>query len=387
MASQVPISSGVLSEVDKAASAACIRSGAFALLISVALFLLIPYWRQEPNFDALRTYVAYRLNLAAALDTLDDSAVWQRYKEGQEAAESMSIAQLAEVRVNLASTGTSTAATAPPRPDVKQTPHLVGKNEAQHAGVSGRRPAPPTNLSVTVHMEVGIDELPRIVDALSKLNDSDALTRTRRVSNFFDFSIIRWVNKRNTLLYRNVVNNHCTPKELEVPTKGNKPDHFVPALTQEALLNCLTLRDVRELGKLELPAMSNPMELGGHVGGVIDVTPGSLPRDPYLASLVAQGLLLFMLVYFGAFASDAVSSAGFPTPGTLFGAFGRSYWTRLVFVLALWSPFVACAAVAYYSHKWPLWGCAVLVGVTVLSVHLVLQRKSYFGRWSFRALA
>jgi len=262
---------------------------------------------------------------------------------------------------------------------VKQTPHPAAKNEAKHAGTSGVKPLPPTQLSVTVvSVEVGIDELRRLVDAVSKLNDSDTLTHTRQVSNFFDFSVARWVNKRNTLLYRNVINNHCTMKQLEVPTKGNKPAQFIPALTQEALLNCLTLRDVRELAKLELPPISNPIELGGRVGSVIDVSPGSLPRDPYSASLVAQGHLLFMLVYFGAFAGEAVSSAGFPAPGTLFGAFGRSYWTRLVFTLALWSPFIACTAVAYYSHKWPLWVLTGLVGVAVLSVHLVLQRKSYF---------
>jgi hypothetical protein len=45
-------------KVDMAASEACVRSGAFALLLSVALFLLVPSWREQPNYAALRLCLA-----------------------------------------------------------------------------------------------------------------------------------------------------------------------------------------------------------------------------------------------------------------------------------------------------------------------------------------
>jgi len=388
-------------EVDRAASAACIRSGTFALLVCVALFLLVPYWKNAANYAALGKYVFHRLNLADALDSLDENILWQKYKETHEAAESMSIGQLANARVDLAS-GTGSVATPPPKQHVKQTHHLSTKKEAQHAVAPGAQPQaqtgfvgkvgkpsgtphgppPPTSMTAKLVWEEGVGwELPRIVDALKGLNDPETLGRSRQVSNFFENSIVRWVNKRNTLLYRNVVTTHCTTKELEVPVTGNKPTKFVPALTEEALLQCLTLRDVRALAQAELPTMSNPIQLGGRTGEPIDVTLGALPREPFMASLVAQGLLFFLILYFAAFAQEAVLSPQFPAPGTLFGAFTRSWWTRLLLLLALWSPFVASAVVAGYSHKPALWGGAALVGAAVVAVHLVLQRKSYFGGW------
>jgi len=62
-------------------------------------------------------------------------------------------------------------------------------------------------------------------------------------------------------------------------------------------------------------------------------------------------LLAFVLVYFGAFAREAVSSPNFPTPGTLFSAFSGSRWSLLVLLLALWGPFAASVAVAIASRQ------------------------------------
>ena len=165
---------------------------------------------------------------------------------------------------------------------------------------------------------IGIPEAPRIVDSLIKLNDSEILTRTRQVSNFFNFSLVRWLNKRGALVYRNVLASKCTTKELELPHEGEKPAEFVPVLTEEALLRCLTVHDVRELAQFEYPTISNPMELGGRIGPVIEIAPGSLPRGslgPFSATLAAQVLLFFVVVYFGAFAREAVASPAFSSTG------------------------------------------------------------------------
>jgi hypothetical protein len=50
--------------IDEAASNACTRSGAFVLLLSVVLWLLIPFWLDKPNEIALGRYLTYRFNLA-----------------------------------------------------------------------------------------------------------------------------------------------------------------------------------------------------------------------------------------------------------------------------------------------------------------------------------
>jgi hypothetical protein len=168
---------------------------------------------------------------------------------------------------------------------------------------------------------------------------------------------------------------------LEIPHKAQKSDNFIPTLDREALLRCMTLRDVRELAQFELPTISNPAQLGGRIKREIEITPGSLPRGPYMASVVVPVLLFFVMMYFGAFAREAVSSATFPAQGTLFSAFSRSRWTLIVFFLALWSPLIASLGVAAASRKWTLVACSLSICYAVLSAHLVLHRKSF---WSLK---
>jgi hypothetical protein len=213
------------------------------------------------------------------------------------------------------------------------------------------------------------------VDLLSKLNEPELLTRSREAERFFDFSIARWANKRNDLVYRNAILHSCINRELEVPHKGLKSDYFVPALESEALLKCLTLHDLRELAHLELPTIASPVQSGERETEII---PGSLPRDPYMASVLAQVLLLFVIVYFAAFAREAVLSTAFPAQGTLFGALSKSRWTLLVFLFALWSPLVASLVVTVTSRKWPIVVLSVLIFCAVLSLQRVLMQKSYF---------
>ena len=179
-------------------------------------------------------------------------------------------------------------------------------------------------------------------------------------------------------MFRNAVTNACVDGATEIPNEGPKSDQFIPRIDSQALLKCLTLRDVREIAQFELPGISNP-QIAGRVERESEVTPGSLPRDPYLASALIQLLLFFVLVYFGSFAREAVSSTAFPVQGTLFSAFGRSRWTLFVLLLMLWLPSIAALGVVATSRKWPLVICSLFVFVAVLSAHLALQRKSYFG--------
>jgi hypothetical protein len=89
----------------------------------------------------------------------------------------------------------------------------------------------------------------------------------------------------------------------------------VSSLGRELLLDCLTLHDIRELADFELPTIPDTTKFGVRGEREVDVSPGSLPRDLYLASLFAQAFMIFVLVYFNAFAREAVSSANFPAGG------------------------------------------------------------------------
>lgn len=400
MSNELPNSSSEPTKADTAASDACTRSGTFALGLSVVLFLLIPFWEHREKEIAFAHYLSYRENLTLGIDALDENPAWQKLKDSNGAVESMSLVVLPN-RVSLevpSGEYRESRVFIPPQPAPptgvtatqtgEEVPSGVSPNieKAQrkqtatpktgHGGVI--IPVPPTGLTAKHVGEVEIPEIPRIVDNFKKLNDSNLLTESRGYSNFYDLSIVRWVQRRSYLVYRNAIASGCATKEIETPHKGQVAEQFVPAIDTDVLLACLSLRDVRELAQFEQPTMT-PTQIGERVGRLIDITPGTLPRELPAASLVAQALLLFVIIYFGAFAREATSSQGFPVQGTLFSAFSRSRWTLLVLLLALWIPFVASLAVAIKSRH-PLLGVgSALILVAVYSTHVVFQRMSYFG--------
>ena len=360
--------------LDTAASAACTRSGVFALLLTVTLSLLIPYWMDRRNEEALGNYISHRQNLANRIETLDENPIWKEYKAFNGTADSMSISELMKV------SGTWTSRI----PEAKAQMKVSSVPKPREERSDPSRPAPPlppTGLSAsTSGPNLDTLFLP-IADSLNQLNDPDLLNRSRKVSNFFEFSIIHWVTKRASLMYENMLGTMCfSGRYWETPYKEQKVEHFVPAVDKDALLNCLTLRDVRELAQLELPTFSNPMQLKGSIHREVEVNPNSLmPRDLYMASVLVQLLLFFVIVHFGAFAREAVSSAGFPVQGTLFSAFSGSGGTLLVLLLAIWSPLCVSLAISVASRRWSLIPYTVLIGCAILFAYLVLQRKSYFG--------
>ena len=222
---------------------------------------------------------------------------------------------------------------------------------------------------------------------LAELDDSELLTTSRAVSDSLNYSIHRWVLKRHRLIVRNMAAN--TPHMVLLPARkeAQQPDNFVRTVGRKELLNNLTFRDVQELAQFELPKVPGITLREGRAGKEIDITPGSLPPSLYGASVSAQLLLFFVIVYFNAFAHEATLSAAFPVPGTLFSAFSRSYWTLLVYFLGLWSPFLASLSMAVTSRDWLLIGLSVLIGFAILTVHVVFHRKSYFKALNFVQLA
>ncbi len=351
-------------KIDTAASDSCARSGAFALLLSLALVSMIPYWLQVKEDIAVSRYLFLRLSLVTAVDLLNEAVTWQKYKTSEEAAESIPMAQLLEVRVE-------TPLSEPNTNTVQPKPAATAKEKTQRAVAPALSPP-------TLRLSSEIYEIHQIADFLAELDDSDLLTTSRAVSDSLNYSIHRWVLKRHSLIVRNMAAN--TPHMVLLPPRkeAQQPDNFVPTVGRKDLFKNLTLRDVQELAQFELPKVPGITLREGRGGKQIDITPGSLPRNLYMASVSAQLLLFFVIVYFNAFAHEAALSAAFPVPGTLFSAFSRSYWTLLVYFLGLWSPFLASLSMAVTSRKWPLIGLSVLIGFAILTVYVVFHRKSYF---------
>lgn len=354
--------SGDPTERDKAASAACTRSGAFILLLSVVLLLLVRYWKDEPHYAALRQYLVERLRLVIAVENIDSEPSWQRYKKKNKDAEMISLRELQNLRVrDIAARSQSVSG-----------PKQKKKTDANADKKAPLRPNPPTILEIKV-VDSAFDDVyesEQLTTVLQQLNSPDMLGSSRQVSNFFDYSIAHWVSKRDALIHRNINSGKCSSSAVP-PTQ--------PTITDELLLNCLTVEDVRELAKFEQPILNNTIELGGKVTSTIDIVPGSLPRDLFWGTIVAQGLLFFAFVYFFAFLKEATLSEAFPVSGTLFGAFSRSWGPAGVFFLALITPVIASAFILVYSgrNRW-FQVSFCLLSVTIIPVFDELYDKSFF---------
>jgi hypothetical protein len=400
---------GEISKLETTASEACTRGGAFALLLSLALASLIPVWSHRKDEIILGRYLTLRLNLVAALDALDENPIWQEYKLAHD-TESVPLKQLADILINsntLAPFNNSpqdTPSTKPPTPTPRANPsgptdppdHHTGldvegfvriRPAAYHVIQNGPTckptdpgcPGPPTGLAFVV----GFEEAQQAADYLAQLNDSDLLTRSRNASDVFNFSIYRWVLKRDNLIAQSARKGPLHATKVDGVPNPRAPANFAPAADEAALLN-LTLGAVRELAKAELPPISNTVKLGPNEPEV-DLTPGSLPRSLYGASLFGQLLLFFVIIYFDAFARKAVSATHFPSQETLFGAFAGARPTLAVFLLALWTPSAVSLGILLVSFGGTSIGgtlglalCSVLIGLASLSVNASLNSRFYF---------
>jgi len=348
-----------------------VRSGAFALVLALVLVSLIPYWLRAKADTAADRYLSLRLNLAIAADALDDDFTWQQYKTSHEKAESMPLSQLVEASVESPTSTESRSNT------VRSKPKPGAANKTQQTVA----PAPPSN----IRLSQGIYGVHEIAGVLVNLDDSDLLSASRAASAFLDYSIYRWTRKRFSLIHLNMRATTAVLVQAQ-QSDARKTESLEPSIGKEVLLKYLTLRDARELARYELPSIPDTPEYRGS-GRAIEASLNSLPRNLFWASLLAQVLLVFVIMYFGAFAREAAASVSFPVPGTLFSAFSRPRWNGFVFFLALWTPFLASASVAIASRRWPLIGTSVLVGLAIFSGHIVLHRKSYFDFLTLRFLS
>jgi hypothetical protein len=101
MAVDPPDGSLKFDEVNKIASEACTRAGAFALLVSVLLFVLCASLQDRKADEALAGYVASRLNLAMFVEELQKNQIWQNYAASHPDADQKPLAQLVRATVEI----------------------------------------------------------------------------------------------------------------------------------------------------------------------------------------------------------------------------------------------------------------------------------------------
>ena len=400
MSDQINAMSREPTKTDAAASAACTQSGAFALALSMLLIALVPYWLQLPAENALGNYVIYRFELTVDLDRLDHDPFWQQYKSANPRTELTALGSLPG-EVPYAPSGPNAIVRSPRNvqtstlkpvsynleippgtsdqiAQVPVSPGCPGGPSLPKGAPLPNCPSPPTMVKGTAL--VPIPELSDIIDVLKDLNKPKLLTKSRDYSNFYGFSIERWAQRRSELIYQNAVHNMCTIQSVEDPKEATAPSNFVAEIEPGALLNCLSLRDVRELAVYEQPTINNPDQIGRGIQRPVDVGLGTLPRQVQPATAAAEALLIFALLYFGAFVREATNSDQFPAPGTLFGAFSRSIFTLYVMLIVLCIPTISTLLLAIVSRRWYLYFESALVVLGSGFAFAELLNASYFLR-------
>lgn len=386
-------------QVDAAASQACTKAGTFALLVSVFLFMLTIYWHDRRNDEALGKYVLARWNLALYLDNLDKDQLWTRYKELHPAAELSSLDTLrrASLKIRVEATGAKTLNSNSPdfnpaagsqgaisqqsHPPITKSPSSkqpASRPDSPKLSQGPFTPAAPTGLQATMESTIEIYQVAHIIEHFKELNDPDTLEGASNVNNFFGLSIAKWVDLRGTTIYGNAVTGFCSVTQIEVPSTRLLSKRSSPLIDENALLQCVTLHNLRELSAFEYPSPSNPIDLGSRIIREPNFSLGSLPHDPFAASLASELLMGLVLFYFAAFAREATISKDFPVRGTLFGAFSNSNSQRRVFLLAVWIPFIACLTTAIAS-----WNILIALGtvpvlIATLSIQEILESHSFF---------
>jgi hypothetical protein len=344
-------------ELQSVASRACTQSGAFAMLLSVALFALVPSWLDRPKQIALSNYVGDRLNMANAIEALDADPIWQIYKASNPSAESMSIAEL--LRVTVARRGR----TSPAVPSAKPSPPGA--------------PSPAIGLTATAYDP--LDQANVVATYLNSLNNPRMLLDSMAESNYFSFSIFRWSTKRSGLINENIVQHNCLDHvSQEIPAPGAANSDPFPPIDKNVQLGCLTLSDVRTLSAYELPAFPNSLPSTDRIQRQVDIRPGSLPADLGAATITVQLLLFFVMLYFAAFELEATASKSFPASGTLFSAFSKSKLTLSAFGVVLWVPSIASAWVSIVSRSLPIAILTLPIVLAGFGIARVLGRKGYF---------
>lgn len=161
MSGDPPKDSNENAEIDKIASEACTRSGAFALLVALTLFLLCVSWQNRKLDQALGSYLAARLNLAMNLEELKKDAVWQKYLEEHSDGEEKPLAQLIDATVWIVDSQAET----------KWIPNKSATPQSPQA------PLPPGQPSVVIKSQHQLPEISNLVQSWRLLNDADGLAK------------------------------------------------------------------------------------------------------------------------------------------------------------------------------------------------------------------
>lgn len=343
---------------DGRADASSIRSGIFALILSGVIFSLVPLWTQEFRLAGLGTYVALRMNLNMWLELLELDPCWKSYKSGNPDAETYALSVLLEIWCN----GAKVEPQQPPEPPPKivEKPNLPGVPKVPEAPM-----AAPTGLRV-INQIIEIQEIARCI---LELDDPDMLNQSRNASGVLDFSIYRWISRREKIINRNRLLGRPRLAIVQEQGIGTRPN---PG-NEHYFFKNLTLLDIRDLSNYEFPNLN--MTFQAVEQSRIDLSPGKLSGTLFSVTLSACVSLLITLIYFSVWLGEIVAAKEFPSQGSLFGVFYRWTWSRSVFFVLLFAPAASTALLTFASRRILIGILSVLISTVTAVIIFCLWKR------------
>ena len=359
-------------EGDVRCSNACTRAGIALLLLSAVCLGMIEPLDKTRELSALITYTSARLVLHHELERLKDDVAWRGLMaspSGKQASTSWTLDKLLDY------TFLYSPPPATPPPERPKSPSIRIEPKPPKPGLKNAPPAVPSNLRVGV--QVPIEPLHNLVDALDHLGNGETLSLARRYSTLANVTILSWARLRYRFLLDAIARQN--PGAIVLPKKGDVGPAVVPSVSRDEQVRSFTYPQLVELANLGAPKSGDLDALIKEQRSVtlpsVGVPIGLLPSTTILgfAILVAFG-------YFWLYYAEARCSPRFPAEGTLFGVFARTRTRRILFFWLTILPLTATAAIAvksfWVNSLWIRYGNRIVVVlVAVVTVLVWLQGR------------
>jgi hypothetical protein len=361
--------------LDIRCSTVCTRAAITALILSAIAISMIRPIKETLALNALREYITLRNVLKIELNELENDSYWESLKNsklGNQAVNEWNIATL----LGYECTHPLIEPNEKPNPttEILNENQIILKWKEPTTSMPDGRPSPPADFRI-------VWQIPNIVETsniLTKLGNLEMIELARSVSDKFDREIYLWELFRYRMLTKNIGMIPTGKKTLtfSLPSDQKIPELYTEDKTsfnRKTLLEYLTLHNVKELSDYRFPD-SKDLDFF-----IRDLSKFKLPtlQQPigfkYATILTAIGIALSVF-YFWMYQREAKSSETYPAPGTMFGVFSRTRFTRLIFLMLSVLPLAASVLLAIYTT--PLTYITIVFAILVCIFSILIVKES-----------
>jgi hypothetical protein len=355
-------------------SISCTRAGVAALILATIAMSMSLSYRDLKPFIAFGEYVSLRFSLVDNLEMLEEDPCWKDLvsKDTKEPPERWPFTKLLDYKCNAQPLGIVTNNETPSKDKNRQKKSRDEENKSSEK-IYYQPPPPPTMLRIATTL-TGVKE---IANNSVKLFDDQFLSLARSFRHKFDRSIYKWQIYRDRLI----------TEEGGYPIKGRAWGQwkieggrisFFDKISKDepsSIFEHLTFEKIKLLAKYELPTYA---EFEQHRRKFTNITIPflALPMTFYTGSIFVEFGLCFVLIYFWLFQCESKTSEAYPTPGTLFGVFGRRQLNHIILLILIAFPPIAAMLLAVMSYSLTRLNIIPAVIINIVSILIAYETRN-----------